>query len=457
MRQLSDTTPRFGAGEDGLTVVEVVVAGMILIVGALGVLGMVDVSTHNTFRAEQSQVLNNVLQREMEEIRELPYDDVALTTLPANEAGANNPNSRVAGTAFYAKRNGTELKTMISGGVIPPGPESFEVDDVRGTIYRYVVWDNCREGLCTEDDYLKQAIVVAKLDSTASGGANRRYQEIQAQVVDPDAVPDENPGPSPGGAPVAPWPLWLTDTTCIKTSRLEIEGDHVAHNTRGACANGLQTGNVPGAADLLWPEAPPLTTETPVYDYATDIEPEVSPDHDKGLQVMKGSDCGAMPAMTIASSGDADAELFKRLHKWVTPEVPAATTDLALTGKGKFSLWTQSIEGAVYFGRICIWVFVREGGEDTALVRPLESLPYTAYSESTWPSSGWTEITVPLDLQAPGGGGGEIALPPGSRIGLALSVDNDSGSGLQVLYDEPSFDSRLVLETTGSLPEWPAS
>jgi hypothetical protein len=455
--RLLRTTARRAAREEGLTVVEVVVAGLILTIGGLGVLGMVDVSTRNTFRAEQSQLLNNVLQREMEEIRELPYEDVGLTTLPANEAGANNPNSRVVGTAFYAKRNGTELKPMISGGAVVSGPESFQVEDVKGTIYRYVVWDNCREGLCTEADYLKRAIVVAKLDSTASGGADRRYREIQAQIVDPEAVPDENPGPAPGGGTIAPWPLWLTDTTCINSSRLEIEGDHLAHNTRGICAGGLKTGNEPGAPDLLWPEAPPLTGESPVYDYALDVEPEASPDHDKGLQVMKGSDCGEMPATTIATTPDVDEEMFKRLHKWVTPEVPAATTDLALTGNGKLSLWTQSIEGAVYFGRICIWVFVREGGKDTALVRPLESLPYTAYSESAWPSSGWTEITVPLDLQAPGGGGGEIALPPGAQIGLALSVDNDAASGVQILYDEPSFDSRLVLETTGTLPEWPAS
>lgn len=442
------------AREDGLTVVEVIVAGVILVVGGLGVLGMVDASTRNTFRAEQSQLLNNVLQQEIEEIRDLPYEEIGLTSLPASEAGANNPNSRVAGTAFYVKRNETELKPMVSGGAVAPGPESFQIEDVRGTIYRYVVWDNCREGLCTEDDYLKRAVVVAKLDSTASGGANRRYQEIQAQLVDPEALPDENPGPSPGGAPVVHWPLWLTDTTCINASRLELEGDHAAHNTRGVCANGLQTGNTPGAPDLLWPEAPPLTEESPVYDYATDVEPPASPDHDKGLQIMKGGDCGEMPATEIKSTPDSDGAMFKRLHKWVTPEVPEGTTDLALTGDGKLSLWTQSIEGAVYFARICIWVFVREGGEDTALVRPLESLPYTAYSETTWPSSGWTEITLPLELQAPGGGEAEIALPPGSQIGLALSVDSDSENGLQVLYDEPSFDSRLLLETTGTLPEW---
>jgi hypothetical protein len=451
---------RLGRAEEGLTVVEVVVAGMILVLGSLGVLGMVDTATRNTFRAEQSQTVSNVLQREMEEIRELPYEEVGLSALPSHESGENNPNSRVSGTSFYTKRNGTGLRSMVSEGSVAAGPEPFQVEDVKGEIYRYVVWDACPapSWTCVDGDLLKRAIVAVKLDATAAGGSDRRYQEIQSQFVDPEAEPTENPGPTPGGAAVTSWPLWLTDTSCDAEApqdaleRAEV-GDHAAHNTRGLCADGLSTGNEPGAPDLLWPEAPELSDESPVYDYATDVEPEVDPDKDKGLQVMKGSDCGAMPATEIATTSDADGAMFKKLHKWVTPQVPSEVTDLALTGEGTLSLWTESIEHGVYAATICVWVFIREEGADTALTRPFESLPYTTHTETTWPNTGWAEITVPLDLEDEEGG--EIPLPPGSRLGLALSVDNDSSSGIQTLYDEPSFDSRLSMYTTGTLPEWP--
>lgn len=449
---------RLGGGENGLTVVEMIVAGLILTVGSLGVLGMVDAASRNTFRAEQSQLLNNVLQQEMEKIKQLPYEEVALATLPAQESGENNPNSRVSGTSFYTNRNGLLLKPLVSGGSVVAGPEAFQVDDVKGSIYRYVVWDkDCSPSwLCVDGgDHMKRVIVVARLDATASGGAARRYQEIQGQVLDSEAEPAVNPGPAPSGGTVTPWLLWLTDTTCVNSSRIEIEGDHLAHNTRGACASGVKTGNEPGAPDLLWPEAPPLTLETPVYDYATDIEPKVSPATDKGLQLMVGSDCGAMPATTIATGPDGDATMFQQLHKWVTPSVPGESTDLALTGSATLSLWTQSIEGGVYPATICVWLFVREGAADTALIRPLESLPYTTYSASPWPSSGWTEIPIPLTFKAPAGGP-EVALPPGSRLGLALSVKKGSGSGIQTLYDEPSFDSRIQLDATGTLPAWAA-
>jgi hypothetical protein len=447
---------RLSGGETGLTVVEVVVAGMILVVGSLGVLGMVDTATRNTFRAEQSQTLNNVLQREMERIRELPYDDVALAALPAHESGGNNPDSRVAGTSFYVKRNETGLRPMVSGGAVTAGPEPFQVENVKGSIYRYVVWDGCPGSSCADGDFLKRTIVVAKLDSTAAGGTERRYQEIQSQIVDPEAEPTENPGPTPGGKAVTSWILWLGDTTCDQAepqapSERTAVGDHLAHNTRGTCASAAKTGNEPGAPDLLWPEAPPLSDESPVYDYATDVEPKTAPDFDKGLQVLRGSDCGAMPAGTVAGAPDADATMFQQLHKWVTP--PVGTTDLALTGKGTLSLWTQSIEHGVYPAQICIWLFVRVGSTDTALTHVLGSLPYTTYSASTWPSTGWTEITISLDFKS--GTSSEVPLPQGSRLGLALSVDDGSGSGIQILYDEPSFDSRISFGTTGTLPTWP--
>jgi hypothetical protein len=452
MKTLGESMAGRGGGEDGLTVVEVIVAGMILVVGSLGVLGMVDAASRNTFRVEQSQTVANVLQREMEEIRGLPYEQVALTTLPAHASDESNPNWRVEGTAFYTNRSGTALKPLVSGGSVAAGPESFEVEDVKGSIYRYVVWDNCPSSLCNDGEFLKRVIVAVKLDTTASGGV-RRYQEIQSQVFDPEAEPTENPGPAPGGGTVTPWLLWLTDTTCDKSSRVEIEGNHLAHNTRGECSSGLKTGNDPGAPDMLWPSAPPLTLETPVYDYATDVEPLGSPDHDKGLQLLMGSDCGAMPATTVATGVESDAATFQKLHKWVTPPIPAASTDLMLTGDATLSLWTQSIEGGVYAAQICVWLFVRNAGADIAAVQPLESRPYFTYSGSPWPSGGWTEITMSIDFQA--ATGGQVALPPGWRLGLALSVDDGSGSGIQILYDEPSFDSRIQLGATGTLPTWP--
>jgi len=459
--------------EDGMTIVEVVVAGLILVLGAVGVLGVVDAATRNTFRAEQSQVVSNVLQSEMEELRQLPYEELALTETPPDSGDPADPNSRVSsGTFFYTGRNNTGLKPLVyngssnkgdpvAGGVVDPGPTPFTVGDVKGQIYRYVVWDTCPSALCAERQLLKRAVVAVRLDTTASGGT-RRYQEVQGQFVDPDAEPATFPSQEPGGDDALTWTLWLTDTPCNQSERLAhpaTNGSHATHNTRGDCAAGLKTGNVPGAPDLLWTEAPPDGTDFK-YDYAQDVEPQ--PVGDEGLQMLSGGSCGSTEmtdlARGVATAADATPTTFQKVHRWLSPPMPSGegAGDVLLTGDGNLNLWTRTIGGAVYQGRLCAWLFVRAYGKDTITdtlavnLGPPLNLHFEHFA-TAWPSSGWTEVSIPLGFGY-AEEGGALPIPPGARLGLALSVGNDTPSGLQILYDEPSFESRLQLETTGATP-----
>lgn len=452
--------------EDGLTVVEVVVAGLILVVGGLGVLGIVDASTRNTFRAEQRQVVNNVLQREMEKIKGLPYAEIALTELPAQGTGANNPDSRVSDDTFDTNRDSelSEAKPLLTGGSVATGPESFQVEDIGGSVHRYVVWDECpATWLCADGEQVKRLIVVVKLDSTASGGGERRYQELQGQIADPDAEPAENPGPAPGGGETVPWTLWLTDTSCDQPERQALSGHHASNNTRGDCADGpVQGENLPGAPDLLWPAAPKGEVDSK-FDYATDVEPQ--PDADQGLQLLPGGECDdpetTLLAVGVFSGPDVpDENVFRRIHRWLTPPLPATEPgeELTLTGSGTFELWTRTVAEVPYPGQVCAWLFVRTYGEgsvtDTLLLNSGPPLSYAfEHFEQSWPHDGWAEVNLPLDLQADGGG--QVTLPAGSRLGFALSVGDKTETGLQFFYDEPSFDSRIQLETTGTLPAWP--
>jgi hypothetical protein len=463
---------RRAAREEGMTIVEVLVAGMILVVGALGVLGIVDAAGHNTFRAEQSQAVANVLQREMEKLRQIPYEQLALESLPPHESDPENPNSRISSTTFfYTGRDGTGLKQLvynegsnnnetITGGAVAPGPTPFEVGKVRGAIYRYVVWDTCPSALCQDGRHLKRAVVVATIEKTAAGGT-RRYQEIQSQFVDPEAEPASFPSQEPGGSENESWTLWLTDTPCNQAERLappKKEGDHPTHNTRGDCENGPQEGSVPGAPDLLWPAAPP---EEPNhgYDYATDVEPKAEAGADEGLQIEPGGECGAAAtselAIGVAKDPDPHPNAYREVHRWLSAPVPSheGEQDLLLTGEGTLSLWTRTLGGAPYSGEICAWLFSRSESEGDTLVinlGPPTSLDFSHFEQS-WPSSGWTEISLPLSF-GHAEEGGALPLPPGSRLGLALSVGAGTSSALQLLYDAPSFDSRIQLSTTGAPP-----
>jgi hypothetical protein len=460
-------------GEDGLTIVEVLVAGIILVTGALGVLGVVDAGTRNVFRAEQSQAVANLLQGEMEKLRQVPYEELALTSLPSHASDPKDPNSRIASTGFfYTGRNGTGLKQLvynggvadgetIEGGTVDPGPTNVQIGGSKGTVYRYVVWDTCPAALCADGRHLKRAVVVVRLKDSASGGTHR-YQEIQAQYVDPEVEPAVLPEQDPGGSDNESWTLWLTDTPCDAAKREALTGDHATHNTRGDCADGLQTGSVPGAPDLMWPVAPEEEVDTE-RDFSTDVEPQSGVD--EGLQLLPGGDCGAVATAELAGGAakepDPHPEAFRRVHRWLSPPVPMheGDQDLLLTGEGTLSLRTRTLAGAVYSGQICAWIFVRSESEGSVTdtfafnLGPPPSLDFTYFAQS-WPSSTFTEITLPLGFGY-ADEGGALPLPPGTRLGLALSVDDDTPSALQIGYDIPSFDSRIQLMTTGAPPPGP--
>ena len=77
--------------EAGLTVVEVVIATFILLLGILASFQVFDAATRNTYRAEQTQVAQDRVQRELEELRDLDYDQVAMTAAPAASGSPNDP------------------------------------------------------------------------------------------------------------------------------------------------------------------------------------------------------------------------------------------------------------------------------------------------------------------------------------------------------------------------------
>jgi hypothetical protein len=469
------------SGEEGMTVVEVLVAGVIMVIGGLAVLQLVDAQARNGYRAEQSQVTSNRLQEEMEKIKQLPFEQIALTGIPADTSDTTDPRWRVSGSSFAVSQQGGSTQPLVyngsalygggtvEGGTIDPAPIPFTSGDVRGTIYRFVVWDNddtCSEVDCPGAQDLKRVIVSVRLDATASGGI-RRYQEIQTQIADPEATPPEDCTPPPGetecdaetGDDAAPWLFYLTDTPCDHATRQPITTDHLTHNTRGTCSTGMTTGNSPGAPDLMVNEPPVIDPESPLYDYATDVEPSVDPLLDKGLQLLPQSSSGcAIDALSIPTAPDTpEPDKFQKVHKWVSTPIPTGF-DIELDGTGTLDLWTRTVNGVAYPGEICIWLFLRKpdgfGGTTDVPASNLDlgGAAYFTFTQAPWPTT-WNEIHVPLNFLF-----GEN-LVSGTSLGIAIAIDSggtgDGSQGLQFMYDEPSFDSRLEVKTDSAVPEIP--
>src|SRR5262245_37891397 len=83
--------------EDGMTIAEVTIAAFILLLGVMATFQMFDAATRNTFRSEQTQVALDQAQRELEEVRALDHNQVALTSAPTTSPDSNDPRHRVAG------------------------------------------------------------------------------------------------------------------------------------------------------------------------------------------------------------------------------------------------------------------------------------------------------------------------------------------------------------------------
>jgi hypothetical protein len=475
--------------ERGMTVVEVVVAAVLLTVGALAVLGVGDAATRNTYRAEQSQVTVNRLQAEIEHVRQLPYVEVALTESPGTSVDPDSPASRVAGTQFKLGFDGTNPRplavnggatpggTAISEGAIDPGPEPFTSGDVSGEIYRYVTYPGAPSDCagCTADD-LKRVVVAIALDDTGSG-SERVYQEVQTEIANPDAAPADNDLPPTGGEEgddVATF--WLTDTPCNQTTRQPLAGNHATHNTRGTCAQGMQTGNTKGAPDLMFNAQPPETDAGPenLFDYATDVEPAQNPLTDIGTNVLEPTGSGSNGCLLTApllSQLDfpllnTETDKHKKVHTWLSNPLNNDFKVLS-SADATLELSTKTINGASYPGKICIWVFKRFVGLNLLgqtvnvdipavnLDPPLINVAHFEFQRDPWPTQ-WTELSVPMHfiwaadaLNVLSG----LNLTAEPRLGLAITVERATtgAAGLEFMYDHPDFESRLEVQNDEGL------
>lgn len=454
-------------GESGFTVFEVLVASIILVAGALATFQVFDTATRNTFRAEQTQVANDIAQRELEKLRVFDYKHLAMTAYPAYAANPNNPSSRVLGTDFALEPDGSNPAPMVvqgsaldSGGqvaagfspstLVDPGPTPFTNGDVKGSIYRYVVWQNdpsCTT--CGGNQDLKRIVVAVTLDTVASS-TQRAYVETQSDVIDPSdtRLTEKN---LPDGGPLTAEQFYMSDTPCASsgtTTRQTISADHLLHNTLGQCADGARTGTTPGAPDALLGDVPPdpypddpLLPDT--FDYADDSYLEPTPDFDDGLQMLRqaANGCNYTPTGTHPEA---------KIHRWVSDPMPVAYD---MTGHATLEINSKTINGAAQTGRICIYLFARDTDPTTGVVTDTrlvdEGTPANAYwayqPPGNWAAGGWGTYRVGLNFP-------RTTIATGQRLGLAISVDPAGSPGdLQFLYDNPQFDSRLEVDTTTPL------
>jgi type II secretory pathway pseudopilin PulG len=482
--------------ENGLTIIEVLVAAVILAMAAMATFGVLSAATRNGQRAKATQVALDRAQEEIEKLHSLTYKQLAMTVSPAYSANSFSPNHRVVNDTFDLQRepsseppatmvvNGGSLYGggFVEGGVVTPGPIPFEDGDVTGKLYRYVVWRNdasCPESAEASKDFcpgkqdFKQIVVAAKLDTPGNQSGERGYVEVQSQVVNPKSlaasstggggggkVEEEKEGGSGGGihtgTAVTAQQFFLSDTPCAAsgtTTREEATGDHLLHNTLGVCASGPQTGSTMGAPDALLrggpPDPEPLDESIPaLHDYSNDSYLEPTPDTDKGVQILRDDTGGCHFKPTGAAHPQAQT------HRWVTDRL---VEDFKMSGTVTLEFYTRTLNDALYHGTLCIYLFGRhEVGPpesptaftDSQLKNKVGEAAYWEYfpkGNGFWPRNAWTKVRLTMEFA-----GAPYTIPAGDRLGVALSVDpvNTDAEAIPIMYDDPKYPSRLEIDTT---------
>jgi prepilin-type N-terminal cleavage/methylation domain-containing protein len=492
--------------EDGMTLIEVLVATIVLALAAMATFGVLAATTRNAQRAQALQVALDKAQEEMEKLQTLSYEELALEDTPEFVNDPFNPNYRVSGDSFAVNRNDLAKKSEmaynggtlyassapVEGGVVLPGPFSFQEGNVSGKIFRYIVWrddpqcpenpEDLTKDFCPGWQDYKQIIVAVKLDSTASEPRQRNYVEVQSKVVDPDKraqrstqgenvgnggtgegteqeekereekeKEEDQTGGASSGKAITGQQFFLSDTPCSPigtTSRAAITGDHLLHNTLGTCASGLQTGqSKPGAPDALVRGAPPdpdpVDEFNPLlYDYSSDSYLEPTPDTDKGTQILHddSAGCNYVPKSSVHPEA--------KVHRWVTDPMPR---EFKMSGTVTLEFYSRTLNELNYPGTLCVFLFIRsEAGTgestvatDTLLADP-EGKLFWAYSSQEWPRTVWEKLRLTMKLSA------ATSVHEGQRLGVALSVDagTTDADAIPIMYDHPNYPSRLEVDTT---------
>lgn len=108
-------TGRIRSGERGMTIIEVVVAAFVLVVGILGVLTLLDTANATTAENLAREQANTLARDVVERAHQLPYSTLVTSTAPAQfrQALSDGPATAAADGSWTMSRRGTSYTVSI--------------------------------------------------------------------------------------------------------------------------------------------------------------------------------------------------------------------------------------------------------------------------------------------------------------------------------------------------------
>ena len=409
----------------GFTLVEVIVATMLLTVAILGVVASIDNLRASASRSEHRESATHRAEQEMEALRAVGYKALVLKASPGTSADPDDPRFNVvAGTppTYRPSTDVTAQPLVIDGtdtDAIDPAV-AWQSGGVAGTVYRFITKGTGAS--CGQVCPRRVTVVV----TTEHDGAVDNKVAMTTLVTDPqDTGADDNAAPAPTTPACPCWnTLYAYDTPASFTARQ----DPTDHATRQWIDH----------PDLLGYDPPPLNadgTTPPLRKYTTDL----------GALVVPNDDTGYPGGRVIKQSAGCDSEGDpKKSMRWTTPPVKTATT---LPGDASFTIYTQTAGGGVGVGWLCLtaWDWTVDGTGKTGGPKKLKSF---GCSENPWPQTPDVMTCAGrfLDAATP-----SYTLPVGHSLGIELTVWDASVLDAVILYDHPDYPSSFSWSSTPSM------
>ena len=444
--------------QDGFTLIEVLVAVMLIAIGILSVVGVLNMSRRLTLVAERQTTLTHQAQQELERVAALPYGQIALTTTPSHSTDASNPDFYVNGTNFqYDRTDSSKVEPLVvdPGGVLTPAGDgstsTWSAGSLSGKVYTFVTWHYdsvCGTGttaLCSSSQDYKRVTVMVTLNH-----ATHPSKPVMAStiVADPKAAPNgytsgtTNPLRSPdskcldpSGAQISctgfnngtPVTYFLTDTPYSSSYQPPATGNN-DHCTILALLGCPKTDQLITSVPTTGGTAPPC--------FSLDIGCLTGGGLDLPHPSTDAGSCGSPP------SNNAKA------HSWVAPAVPVGST-VNLTGAGGMTAYLQSASSVNVSAKLCLAVYIVPTGLLGSLTGSLLGTTQVGatVTADVQASAG---VPTPVSFQFNLGSAAQLSSTVLNqvRIQLVVWLAASAGTDVALVYDHPQFASQVELITT---------
>jgi Tfp pilus assembly protein PilE len=471
--------------QGGFTLVEVLVAALVLVIGIGAVAQTFNTARKLTLVSERQTSMAHRAQAELERIKSLPYSQIALTgpssswssnaadytyvsapggacpSAPSGAAPTYQPDHSQAGsTAWPLVINGCSYtlsgtQTTVTGGQLAP-VTPWTDGRFSGNIYDFVTWysdPTCSEtstpgSACpTSDDYKQVTIVV-----TLTGAAQPSHPAIlSAFLPNPDQNSQQNLFTSGSTT------CGTTNQPCTNT----LSGTPLQYFLCDSSYSGSSCSPPPCTGNALHNTLVSVLGVAPAPDLLGSTLPTGSCTNGSGTptppcygtNILTG--CQGVPLVPTGNStcGSAPAN-NSEAHSWVTPTIPSGTT-LNLNGHGSLTTYIESASGVSVNATVCLGLYLVPGGLLGTLTGNLLSTPIGVVVSAS--ATAQVGVPSPVSFDFNLGTADAITSPTLGVLGINLGLPRveavvwiaaSASTDVQLAYDQAQFASQLTLVTS---------